>query len=233
MRSRVYGGPGGAPERCWISAGIRGRRARNGGLAAPRAKSLKTLAVHAYVANEMLREVDEMAEVDEIVYRDWEEAARGNATLSRIVSGIATLLELKEGELRRHVAKILPRCLLDDCVRQDMMAALAGTVERIYNALLDPDAWNAYADRPGPSAYRYAAAIAAYMYLLADQVCGLVPPGCPLFGPRVASLILLFLATRQAPGESPVKDAIYDAVIEHERQTGRRVADPLDLCRPQ
>jgi hypothetical protein len=181
----------------------------------------------------MVSENNAIREVEEIVYRDWEEAARGNAALSRIVRGVAAMLGIDEGELRRHVSKVLSRCLLDGCPRQDTVLALASAVERIYDALLDPDAWNAYADRPGPSALRYAAAVAAYMYLLAEQHGGLVPLGCPLFGPRAASLILVFLATRQAPGDWAVKDAIHDAVIELERRTGQRVRSPLDLCRPQ
>jgi hypothetical protein len=49
---------------------------------------------------------------------------------------------------------------------------------------------------------------------------------------RLASLVLVFLATRQAPGETAVKDAIYDAVIELERRSGRRVRDPLEPCYP-
>jgi hypothetical protein len=48
----------------------------------------------------------------------------------------------------------------------------------------------------------------------------------------VASLILVFLTTRQAPSGSTVRDAIMDAVIELERRSGRRVANPLEPCYP-
>jgi hypothetical protein len=171
-------------------------------------------------------------EVDEIVYRDWEETAARNATLERIVRGVAAVLGVDEGGLRGHAAKILSRCLIDGCPRQDEVLALRSAIETIYDTLLDADAWNAYADRPGPPAMRYAAAAAAYMYLLAEYYGALVPLGCPLFHPRVASLVLEYLATRQAPADATVKRAIYDAVIELERRSGRRIRDPLEPCHP-
>jgi hypothetical protein len=173
-----------------------------------------------------------MADVNEIVYENWDRTARSNVTIGRVVRGVAAMLNVSEGELMRHVAKVLPACLVGSCPRQDEVLALQDALERIYGALLDPDAWNAYADRPGPSAMRYAAAVAAYLYLLAEYYGSLIPLDCPLYHPRVASLILVFLTTRQAPSGSTVRDAIMDAAIEIERRSGRRVADPLEPCRP-
>jgi len=150
-------------------------------------------------------------EIEEEVLDMWLEAVRDNVVVWRIVNGVAAMLELDRGELIKYMPKLLPdNLLLDTRHRRDLDLAIKDAVESIVNTLIDHEAWDAYSASRAPSAYRYAAAVASWLYLLASYA-GIMPSDCPLFDMRIKAAITEFFATKVA---YPIADALEETLID-------------------
>jgi len=79
-----------------------------------------------------------------------------------------------------------------------MDMAVEDAVERIGDILADGDAWDAYSESQAPSAYKYAAAVAIWLYLHGAYLGSYIPAGHPLFSDAAASAVARFLASRAA-----------------------------------
>ncbi len=144
------------------------------------------------------------SEIDELMLGIWLENA--DSAMRRIVNGVSALLELDKGELVRYMPKFLPPSLLQDRRRrQDVALAVEEAVERIAEALADHEAWDSYHASRAPSAYRYAAAVAAWMYMYSEHLGAAAPLGCPLFSEKVKAVVAEFLATKVA---RPIAESI-------------------------
>ncbi len=144
------------------------------------------------------------SEIDELMLGIWLENA--NSAIWRIVDGISALLELDKDELVRYMPKFLPPSLLQDRRhRQDAALAVEDAVERIADMLADHEAWDSYHASRAPSAYRYAAAVASWMYLHSEHLGTAIPLDCPLFSEKVKAAVAEFLATKVA---RPIAESI-------------------------
>jgi hypothetical protein len=129
------------------------------------------------------------------------------ASLRRIASGVAALLGLEDrGELLKHVAEFLPPVLLRNATLRELLPALRGAVSRVATELFKTDMWDGRA-----SPYRYATAIAAWLFLYSEYCDAYIRGNCPLFSDRVASEVLRFLATRRA---SCIADALAEELLD-------------------
>ncbi len=150
-------------------------------------------------------------EIEEEVLDMWLEAVRDNVVVWRIVNGVAAMLELDRGELIKYMPKLLPdNLLLDTRHRRDLDLAIKDAVESIVNTLIDHEAWDAYSASRAPSAYRYAAAVVSWLYLLASYA-GIMPSDCPLFSTRIRAAVAEFLATRVAYS---IADTLRETLID-------------------
>ena len=143
-------------------------------------------------------------DVDEIVLEIWLEHANG--AVLRFVDGVSAILGLDRGELIKYMPKFLPASLLHDTSRlRDVAFASSDAVERIAEMFSDHDAWDLYYASHAPSAYRFAAAVASWMYLFAYHYGGTIPISCALFSEAVRAAVIEFLTTRVA---RPISDAV-------------------------
>jgi hypothetical protein len=149
--------------------------------------------------------VDAEKEIEAEILNEWLEVAKNNVVIWRIVDGIAGMLMIDKNEL----IKYMPKFLLDPSLQDDI--ALEDAIVRIAETLADYEAWDAYHESLAPSAYRYATAVAAWLYLFATSYGGDIPLGCPLFDRRVVASITEFLATRTA---HPINKALNEALID-------------------
>jgi len=140
--------------------------------------------------------------VDEIMLEIWLEHADG--AVLRFVDGISAILGLDRDKLIEYMPKLLPVSLLHDGLR-DVAFAAEDAVERIAEMFSDHDAWDLYYASRAPSAYRFAAAVASWMYLFAYHYGSTVPVGCALFSEAVRAAVAEFLSTRVA---RPISDAV-------------------------
>ncbi len=163
---------------------------------------------------------DVIKEVVEEVIRIKKEALRNNDVVERVTHGVALLLGLDKDRLLEEVLK-LEGCLVEQCTRQDEIVAIEDRVERIAEILSDAESWDAYSSSPGPSAYRYAAAVVLWLLLAKYHLGGLIRSDCPVFDDAVAATIAHFLASRYA---KPVADALDRAL------RCRRQEDIVSLC---
>ena len=148
-------------------------------------------------------------EIEEEILETWLEAA-SNVIIWRFINGVSAMLELDRGKLIKYMPKFLPSSLLQDTRRREDVA-LTDAIVRIVEALVDHDAWDAYSASRAPSAYRYAAAVASWLYLLADRLGSDIPLGCPLYDIRVKAAVAEFLANRVA---YPIAEALKEALID-------------------
>jgi hypothetical protein len=135
-------------------------------------------------------------DVDEIMLEMWLEHANG--AVLRFVDGVSAILGLDRGELIKHMPKFLPVSLLHDGLR-DVAFAVEDAVERIAEMFSDHDAWDLYYASHAPSAYRFAAAVASWMYLLAHHYGGTIPISCALFSKAVRAAAALAGLRRRKP----------------------------------
>jgi len=157
------------------------------------------------------------------------EYLRANNVAMRLIHGIAVILGLDPQTLEQYVAELSPYCtlLLDHCLKNDIKLSIEDAVERIYVALFDTDAWDAYSSSPGPSAYRFAAAVVLWLYMY-ELVGGYIPRNCPLFDRRVAAAVVDYLVTKVA---YPIGETLHEVVHEtRKRQSEKEVL--LHLCSP-
>jgi len=162
------------------------------------------------------------ADIEEEILRINMEALYANQHMLGIVRGVAAMLGLDERRLMRHTAWLADACVMySDCSR-DMEMAVNDAVERIGGILADGDAWDAYSASQARSAYRYAAAVAIWLYLHAAYLGAYIPAGHPLFSDAVAAAVARFLASRAA---GPIAEAVRRALRESER--ARRIAYSL------
>jgi len=148
-------------------------------------------------------------EIEEEILETWLEAA-SNVIIWRFINGVSAMLELDRGELIKYMPKFLPPSLLQDTRRREDVA-LTDAITRIAETLADHDAWDAYSASRVPSTYRYAAAVASWLYLLATSYGGVIPLDCPLFDRRVVAAVTEFLATKVA---YPIYDSLHEALID-------------------
>jgi len=150
-------------------------------------------------------------EIEEEILNMWLDDAENNVVIWRIIHGISAMLELDENELIKYMPKFLSSPLLRDTrVRRDQLATTDAIV-RIAETLMDYEMWDAYHESRAPSAYRYATAVAAWLYLFATSYGGDIPLGCPLFDRRVVASITEFLATRTA---HTIHEALQEALVD-------------------
>ena len=116
----------------------------------------------------------------------------------RLIRGVALILELDEDKLAREAAKIADVCLAEDCLKRDEDLMVESIVESIMEILADTGAWDEYHVERAPSAYRYAAAVALWLKMMAMYVGDRIPVSHPLFSDAVAAAIARFLATHVA-----------------------------------
>jgi len=147
-------------------------------------------------------------EIEREVLDAWLRVANDNVAIWRIINGVAGILGLSKKELIKYMPKFLPLSLLYDAKRREELA-IKDAVERIAETLSDHEAWDAYSASRAPSAYRYAAAVASWLYLLAEQ--GGVSLSCPLYDVRVKAAVIEFLTTREA---YPIADALRETLID-------------------
>jgi hypothetical protein len=163
------------------------------------------------------------ADIEEVILRINMEALCANQRMLGIVRGVAAVLGLDERRLVRHAAWLADACVMyGECAR-DMEMAVDDAVERIGGILADGDAWDAYSASQAPSAYRYAAAVAVWLYLHAAYLGAYIPAGHPLFSDDAAAAVARFLASRAAG--PTIAEAVRRALRALER--ARRTAHPL------
>jgi hypothetical protein len=138
------------------------------------------------------------ADIEEEILRDLIEALYANPHMLGIVRGAAAMLGLDERRLARHAAWLAGMCVMYGECSRGMEMSVEDAVERIGDILADGDAWDAYSASQAPSAYKYAAAVAVWLYLHAAYLGSYIPAGHPLFSDAVASAVARFLATRAA-----------------------------------
>lgn len=142
--------------------------------------------------------------VNEIVLETWLENA--SSDVWRIVSGVATILELDRDELVKYMPKFLPLSLLRDRPRrQDVALAIEDAIEHILETFADHEAWDSYHASRSPSAYKFAAAVATWMYLLAHHYGSNISVDCPLFSEKIKATVAEFLTTKVA---RPVSETV-------------------------
>ena len=124
-------------------------------------------------------------------------------------SGVAKMLWLKEDVLLREVVKLGGCFAADNCAERDERSAVRNVVRRIIEVLSDHNAWDEYSASPGPSAYRFAAAVVLWLLLSRYHHGGYIRLDCPAFSEGVAAAVAQFLATRYAV---PIAEAIRQAV---------------------
>ena len=148
-------------------------------------------------------------EIEERVLNMWLEEAASNVVIWRLIDGVANMLELDRDVLIKYIPKYLSNTLLRG--GRDEELAVTNAIERIVNTLSDYEAWDAYGASRVPSAYRYAAAVVSWLYLLATSYGGVIPLDCPLFDRRVVAAVTEFLATKVA---YPIYDSLHEALID-------------------
>ena len=116
----------------------------------------------------------------------------------RLIRGIASVLELDEDKLAWELSKLTGICLFEQCNKRDEDLTIEDLVERITDILSDAGAWDEYYVERAPSAYRYAAAVALWLDMMAMYVGSHIPVTHPLFSDAVAAAVARFLATRVA-----------------------------------
>jgi hypothetical protein len=97
----------------------------------------------------------------------------------------------------------LPASLLHDAPRR--RDAAEDAVERIAEAFSGHEAWDSHHASRAPSAYRFAAAAASWMHLLAHHYGGAIPTSCALFSEAVGAAAAESLTTKTA---RPISDAV-------------------------
>jgi len=147
-------------------------------------------------------------EIEAEILNEWLEVAKNNVVIWRIIDGVVDMLMIDKNELIKYMHKFLSDSLLQDA-RRDI--ALEDAIMRIAETLMDYEMWDAYHESRAPSAYRYATAVAAWLYLFATSYGGDIPLGCPLFDRRVVASITEFLATRTA---HTIHEALQEALVD-------------------
>jgi hypothetical protein len=139
---------------------------------------------------------------DGVTLEIWLEHA--DRAVLRFVDGVSAILGLRRDELIRYMPEFLPASLLYDAPhsRQD---AAEDAVERIAEVFSDHEAWDSYYASYAPSAYRFAAAVASWMYLFAYHYGNTIPTSCTLFSEAVRTAVVEFLTTKTA---RPISDAV-------------------------
>ncbi|MFZ8810722.1 MAG: hypothetical protein ACO2PN_21760 [Pyrobaculum sp.] len=118
--------------------------------------------------------------------------------VQRFVNGVATILELDKNKLIKYMPKFLPQLLMQESRREDVASAVEDAVVHILDAFSDHEAWDSYYTSHAPSAYMFAAAVAAWMYLYSEHYGSAIPIGCPLFSEAVKAAVAEFFATKTA-----------------------------------
>jgi len=149
-------------------------------------------------------------EIEEEILRIWLEVAKDNVVIWRLIE-VADILRLDKNELIRYLPKFLSVTLLQNSERHDVKLAIEDAVVKIANTLGDYEAWDSYSASRAPSAYKYAAAVVSWLYLLATNYGSYIPLSCPLFDRRVIAAITEFIATMVA---YPVHEALREALEE-------------------
>ena len=138
-------------------------------------------------------------------------ALKESDILRRFASGVATLLGLEDVDrLYVHLAEFLPPALLRDATLRELLPALRDAVRRVATELFKTDMWDEHA-----APHRYAAAVAAWLYLYSEHCDVYIRPNCPLFSNRVASEVLRFLATGLA---CHIADALAEELLDVDPQ---------------
>jgi hypothetical protein len=153
----------------------------------------------------------EVKEVEEEVLRIWLEVAKDDVVIWRLIE-VADVLKLNKDELVRYLPKFLSVTLLQNSKRhEDVKLAIESAIIKIANTLGDYETWDSYSASRAPSAYKYAAAVVSWLYLLATSYGSYIPLSCPLFDRRVVAAITEFLATMVA---YPVHEALREALVD-------------------
>ena len=154
-----------------------------------------------------------LKEIKEEILNIWLEVAKDNVVVWRLVK-IAEVLGLNEDKLIEYMPEFLSATLLQNSRRhEDVRLAITDAVIKIANTLGDYEAWDSYSASRAPSAYKYAAAVVSWLYLLATSYGGDIPISCPLFDRRVVATITEFLATMVAyPIHEALNNALTDAI---------------------
>ncbi len=132
------------------------------------------------------------------------EIEHADGAVLRFVDGVSAILGLRRDELIRYMPEFLPASLLYDGPRGRQDAA-EDAVMRIAEVFSDHEAWDSYYASYAPSAHRFAAAVASWMYLFAYYYGGAVPTSCTLFSEAVRAAVAEFLTTKTA---RPISDAV-------------------------
>jgi len=141
--------------------------------------------------------------------RGWAAAGRMGQLSEDVAAGVAKMLGLDEGVLLREVVGLGGCVATGNCAERDERLAVRNAVRRIVEVFGDPGAWDEYSASPGPSAYRFAAAVALWLLLSRYHHGGYIRLDCPAFSEGVAAAVAQFLATRYAV---PIAEAIRQAV---------------------
>jgi len=149
--------------------------------------------------------VDQKTQLGDGIMEMW--LKRADGAMLRFVDGVSAILGLRRDELIRYVPEFLPAPLLCGGPRGRQDAA-EDAVERIAEVFSDHEAWDSYHASHAPSAYRFAVAVASWMYLLAYHYGSTMPAGCALFSEAVRAAVVEFLSTRVA---RPISDAVASA----------------------
>jgi len=151
-------------------------------------------------------------EIEEEILNMWLDDAENNVVIWRIIDGVSTMLGVNRNEVIKYMPKFLSSPLLRDTrVRRDLELATTDAVLRIAETLMDYEMWDAYHESHAPSAYRYAAAVAAWLYLFATSYGGAIPLSCPLYDTRVRATVAEFLATLIA---YPIYESLHKALVD-------------------
>jgi len=101
----------------------------------------------------------------------------------RLVDGVSAIVGPRRDGMIRYMPVYLPASLLHDAPRR--RDAAEDAVERIAEAFSDHEAWDTHHASHAPSAYRFAAAAASWMYLLVHHYGSTIPTSCALFSEAV------------------------------------------------
>jgi shikimate kinase len=133
-----------------------------------------------------------------VIVIDLIEAVSSNPLMLNMVRGVAAMLGLDELSLARHAAWIAGVYAIHGEHHRDMEEVIEDVTERIGVILADGGAWDAYSALQAPSAYKYAAAVAVWLYLHAEYLGSYISSSHPLFSDEVAAAVARFLASRVA-----------------------------------